>query len=87
MIIYLPEKCQLITAIEGAGDNLTPEDEKDGCRDYWLSSLYAIDGEDITLLEQAQILTPYLISTLSLRRQADIILEYWGLDTEYSIII
>lgn len=87
MIIYLPEKSQLITAVEGMGDNLMPEDKEEGFRNYWSSSLYEIDGEAINLLEQAQILTSHIISTLSLEKQRDIITEYWAVETEPSITI
>lgn len=82
MIIYLTKKHQIIVVAEGTGDNLTREDEADGIRDYWMSSLYEVNGEEIKLLEQSQILTSHLIAELSQEEQVDIIKEYWEVNTE-----
>lgn len=87
MLIYLPASNRLITTQEGTGDNLLPEDEAEGCKDYWLSSLYEQDGEEIQVQDQAQILTTRLIGEMTLDEKIAIIKDYWEVHTEPHIIL
>lgn len=87
MLIYIPETEQLITAIEGTGDNLLPEDEADGFVDYFLTSLYQQNGEDIDLLDSGQLLSSEYIADLTLEEQVARLLDYWELaGKEYQVI-
>lgn len=87
MLLYLPETKMLIATQEGTGDNLLAEDIDEGLKDYWLSSIYQLDGEEITLKDSSQIMTSRLISEMSLDEQLRIIKEYWEVHTQEHILI
>lgn len=87
MLIYLPETKLLIASQEGTGDNLTNEDVANGLKDYWLSSLYELEGENITLKDSAQIMTSRLVAEIALDEQIAIIKEYWEVDTQLHIVV
>lgn len=87
MLLYLPNDNLLITTQEGTGDNLFPEDEAEGCKDYWLSSLYEQDGEELQLKDQAQILTTRLIADMTLEEKIQIVKEYWEVHTADHIVL
>lgn len=97
MLLYIGEPYNsLITAQVGTGDNLTAEDIKEGFKDYWLSSVYTTDGEDITLLDSGQILTSTPITeiingaevqTMDEGEALQRVLEYWEMtDATYTIL-
>lgn len=93
MLIYVGEPYyKIITAVEGAGDNLTAEDEKDGFVDYFMSSIYKQDGEDIKLVDSGQILSTKLIADMEEEEVLKKIFDYWEVgdptsrDADYVIL-
>jgi len=81
MLIYVGEPhYKLITAVEGTGDNLLSEDIKEGYKDYWLSSIYEQDGEDIKLIDSGQVLTSKYIADMPEEEWLDHIFDYWEID-------
>ena len=87
MLIYVEPNNRLITAQEGSGDNLDAQDMADGFVDYWLSSVYMQDGEELTLLDSGQILTGTYIKDMDRGEKIQRLLEYWDMtDGEYTIL-
>lgn len=88
MLIYVEKPYnKLITAVEGTGDNLTDDDIKEGLVDYWMSSLYEQEGEDIKLVDSAQILTGTYIKDMDRGEKIQRLLEYWEMtDAVYNVI-
>lgn len=81
MLIYVGEPhYKLIAVQEGTGDNLDAQDIKDGYVDYWLSSVYEQDGEEINLLDSGQILTSKSIADMPEEEWLDRIFDYWEID-------
>lgn len=74
---------QLITAIEGTGDNLTAEDEAEGCKDYMMTSVYEQDGEEINLVDSGQMLTSELIANMDTEGIVSRLADYWGANEQY----
>ena len=88
MLIYVGEPhYKIITAVEGTGDNLTAEDEAEGMKDYWMSSVYEQDGEELNLVDAGQIMTSKVIKEMDDYEAVDYIREYWEVqDAPYSIL-
>ena len=89
MLLYIGEpEYKLVAAQEGCGDNLTKEDEAEGYKDYWLASIYSWDGEQIELLDSAQILTKTLIPDMDDYEKAESIVKYFtdDKDVNYTIL-
>ena len=84
MIIFLHDTKRIITAVEGTGDNLLPEDIADGYKDYFLTSIYQQDGEELNLIDSGQLLLGSYISELSLEDQKERLLDYWEAHNEPS---
>ena len=82
MLIITKDTEKLITIVEGTGDNLTDEDIKDGYTDYVMTSIYRVDGEDITLEDSGQMLSQTLIADLEEDELVRRVLDYWGLGEE-----
>lgn len=82
MLIITKDTEKLITIVEGAGDNLTAEDEADGFVDYVMTSIYHVDGEDIVLEDSGQMLSKYLIEDLEEDELVRRVLDYWELGGE-----
>lgn len=82
MLIITKDTEKLITIVEGTGDNLTDEDIKDGYTDYVMTSIYNVDGEDITLEDSGQMLSQTLIADLEEDELVRRVLDYWGLGEE-----
>ena len=82
MLIITKDTDKLITIVEGAGDNLTDEDIKDGYTDYVMTSIYHVDGEDIVLEDSGQMLSQTPIEDLEEDELVRRVLDYWGLDGE-----
>lgn len=78
MVIFIRDINKLITAVEGAGDNLTKEDEAEGLKDYMMTSVYSIDGEDVVLEDGGQMMTSEYIKDLELEEVAQRLLDFWG---------
>ena len=86
MIIIDTEHLNLVAATEGTGDNLLPEDEGQGYKDYAMLSLYTIDGDELALVDSAQMMTEKLIADMTDREYVERLEDYWGLDKD-SIVI
>lgn len=82
MLIITKDTEKLITIVEGTGDNLTDEDIKDGYTDYVMTSIYRVDGEDITLEDGGQMLSQTPIKDLEEDELVSRVLDYWGLGGE-----
>ena len=82
MLIITKDTEKLITIVEGTGDNLTDEDIKDGYIDYVMTSIYGVDGEDITLEDGGQMLSQTPIADLEEEDLINRVLDYWGLGGE-----
>ena len=88
MLIYVGEPhYKLITVQEGSGDNLDAQDIKDGYVDYWLSSVYEQDGEDINLLDSGQILTSKLVADMEEDEVIKRVLDYWEASNENYVVL
>ena len=82
MLIITKDTEKLITIVEGAGDNLTDEDIKDGYIDYVMTSIYRVEGEDIVLEDGGQMLSQTPIEDLEEDELVRRVLDYWGLGEE-----
>lgn len=82
MIIFIRDLNKMITAVEGTGDNLTAEDEAEGLKDYMMTSIYKVDGEEVELEDGGQMMTAEYIKDLELDEVAHRLLDYWGYDYE-----
>lgn len=82
MLIATKETEKLISIVEGTGDNLTEEDIRDGYVDYVMTSVYRVDGEDITLEDGGQMLSSTMIADLEEEDLINRVLDYWGLGGE-----
>jgi hypothetical protein len=82
MIIFIRDINKMITAVEGTGDNLTAEDEAEGLKDYMMTSIYKVDGEEVELEDGGQMMTAEYIKDLELDEVAHRLLDYWGYDYE-----
>lgn len=78
MIVFIRDINKLITGVEGTGDNLLEEDIKEGLKDYMMTSIYKVDGEDVELEDSGQMMTSELIQDLELEDIAKRLLEFWG---------
>lgn len=87
MLVYFGEPDYvLITAEEGTGDNLLDEDVKEGLVDYYMSSMFNKAGEDIALVDSAQIMTAKLIKDMDEEEQIKTLRDYWELTGDYVIL-
>lgn len=87
MLVYFGEPDYvLITAEEGTGDNLLDEDIKEGLVDYYMSSMFNKEGEDIALVDSAQIMTTKLIKDMDEEEQIKTLRDYWELTGDYVIL-
>lgn len=78
MIIFINGINKLITAVEGTGDNLLDEDIAEGLKDYMMTSIYKVDGEDVELEDGGQMMTSEYIKDLETEEIAHRVLDYWG---------
>lgn len=78
MIIFIRDINRLITAQEGTGDNLLPEDEAEGLKDYMMTSIYKVDGEEVELEDAGQMMTSEYIKDLEEQEVAQRLLDFWG---------
>ena len=78
MILFIKGINKLITAVEGAGDNLLDEDIAEGLKDYMMTSVYKVDGEDVELEDGGQMMTSEYIKDLEPEEIAHRLLDYWG---------
>lgn len=78
MIIFIKDINKLITAVEGTGDNLTKEDEAEGLKDYMMTSVYSINGDEVVLEDGGQMMTSEYIKDLEQEEVAQRLLDFWG---------
>lgn len=88
MLIWVGEPdYKLITAEEGTGDNLAPEDIKDGFVDYWMTTMYKQDGDEIEQVDSGQLLTSTPIKDMEYEEQISRLFDYWGINNNsYSVL-
>lgn len=87
MLIYVNDPdYTIITAVEGTGDNLTDEDIADGYIDYFMTSIYKQEGEEIELSDGGQLLTTTPIKDMEQEEQVKRLLDYWGLSGDYVVL-
>lgn len=87
MLIYVKDPdYTIITAVEGTGDNLTDEDIADGYIDYFMTSIYKQEGEEIELTDGGQLLTTTLIKDMEQEEQVKRLLDYWELSGDYIVL-
>ena len=87
VLLYDRYKDRLITAIEGTGDNLTEEDEAEGCVDYMMTSTYDQDGEEINLIDGGQMLTNKYIKDMTTEEIVERLADYWETNAQDITII
>ena len=85
VIIDTKQRCMVVAA-EGTGDNLLPEDEEQGYKDYAMLSLYSIDGDELALVDSGQMMTEKLIADMTEEEYIERLEDYWGLNKD-SIVI
>lgn len=78
MIIFIKDIDKLITAVEGTGDNLSEEDEAEGLKDYMMTSVYSINGDEVVLEDGGQMMTSEYIKDLEQEEVAQRLLDFWG---------
>lgn len=82
MLIATKNSEKLIAIQIGTGDNLFKEDIEAGYVDYVMTSIYNVDGEEITLEDSAQVLSSKLLEEMEEEEIVALVLEYWGLKDE-----
>lgn len=85
VIIDIKQRCMVVAA-EGTGDNLLPEDEEQGYKDYAMLSLYSIDGDELALVDSGQMMTEKLIADMTDEEYIERLEDYWGLNKD-SIVV
>ena len=85
VIVDTKQRCMVVAA-EGTGDNLLDEDEEQGYKDYAMLSLYSIDGDELALVDSAQMMTEKLIADMTDEEYIERLEDYWGLNKD-SIVI
>lgn len=76
----------MVVAAEGTGDNLLPEDEEQGYKDYAMLSLYSIDGDELALVDSGQMMTKKLIADMTEEEYVEWVEDYWKLNKD-SIVV
>lgn len=86
VVIIDKKQKTMVVAAEGTGDNLLPEDEEQGYKDYAMLSLYSIDGDELALVDSGQMMTTKLIADMTDDEYADEVRAYYDLSKD-SIVI
>lgn len=86
VVIIDKEQKTMVVAAEGAGDNLWEDDEEQGYKDYAMLSLYTIDGDELALVDSAQMMTEKLIADMTDEEYIERLEDYWGLNKD-SIVV
>lgn len=68
----------VITLQEGSGDNLSQEDVDNGYVDYFMSSVYEQQGDELVLVDGGQILTKTPISEMEEDEIYETVFDYWS---------
>lgn len=86
MVIIDKEQKTIVVAAEGTGDNLLPEDEEQGYKDYAMLSLYSIDGDELALVDSGQMMTEKLIADMTDQEYAEQAMSYFDLNKDSKVI-
>lgn len=86
VVIIDKEQKTMVVAAEGAGDNLWEDDEAQGYKDYAMVSLYSIDGDELALVDNGQMMTTKLIADMTDDEYADEVRAYYDLSKD-SIVV
>lgn len=77
MLIYVGEPhYQIIVAEEGTGDNLLPEDIKEGYVDYFMTTTYKQEGDALEFIDSGQMLCDKLIKDMETEEMIDLLMDY-----------
>lgn len=77
MLIYVGEPhYQIIVAEEGTGDNLLPEDIKEGYVDYFMTSAYRQEDDELELIDSGQMLCEKLVKDMETAEIVDLLMDY-----------
>ena len=68
MILFIKGINKLITAVEGTGDNLLDEDIAEGLKDYMMTSIYKVDGEDVELEDGQVVISRRITESRSINK-------------------
>lgn len=85
--IYIADQEEFILAVEGTGDNLLPEDEEEGYKDYIMATIYRVDGYEFEQLDSPQIMLTKLVEDMSQEEFEQAVLYYFGIDKEKATIL
>ena len=86
MVIIDKKQKAMVVAAEGSGDNLWEDDEKQGYKDYAMLSLYSIDGDELALVDSAQMMTTKLIADMTDQEYAEQVMSYFELNKDSKVI-
>ena len=86
MVIIDKKQKTMVVAAEGTGDNLLPEDEEQGYKDYAMLSLYSIDGDELALVDSGQMMTEKLIADMTEEEYIERLEDYWGLNKDSVVV-
>lgn len=85
--IYIADQEEFILAVEGTGDNLLPEDEEEGYKDYIMATIYKVDGYEFEQLDSPQIMLTKLVDDMSQEEFEQAVLDYWGISKDKATIL
>lgn len=87
MLIWIKEHYRLITAVEGTGDNLLEEDERQGYKDYMMTAIYEQNHEYLEPVEEGQMMSEKMIADMDEEEIVARVLDFWGYkDKDYVIL-
>lgn len=85
--IYIADQGEFILAVEGTGDNLLPEDEKEGYKDYIMATIYKADHYEFEVLDSPQIMLTKLVDDMSQDEFEQAVLDYFGISKDKATIL
>lgn len=78
--IYIADQEEFILAVEGTGDNLLPEDEEEGYKDYIMATIYKAEDYEFEMIDSPQIMLSKLVADMTQEEFEQAVLDYWGID-------
>lgn len=85
--IYIADQEEFILAVEGTGDNLLPEDEGEGYKDYIMATIYKADRYGFEVLDSPQIMLTKLVDDMSQDEFEQAVLDYFGISKDKATIL
>lgn len=85
--IYIADQEEFILAVEGTGDNLLPEDEEEGYKDYIMTTIYKADRYEFEVLDSPQIMLTKLVDDMSQDEFEQAVLDYFGISKDKATIL